>query len=323
MSYGMDARIGISFQNSYGTSNVASLHWLEPTGESIDLKKEQIVQEGLRGIYDEGRHQEGKNTVDGDITIEAKPLSIGVFLEAIMVKASTVTSGSVITHTYRPRTSDHSQYSAERAFTLMKYMGDTNGSAHLYSDLNGANLELSISNGELLTAKLGVVGGTYSQSAAVAASYSAGDALDWAISSLSLGGTAKTNVRDLSITLDNAIEAQHNMGATTKYPSRIKRTGFRSMEIGGTVIFDDQTDYQNFVSQAEQRFLVHLRGRTEIQSGYYESLTIDVPSLRFTEFPQAVGGPGQIEVSFSAKAVYNTGSGNIGTFTLVNTRTGY
>lgn len=322
MSYGMESRIGISFQNSYGTSNVASLHWLEPTGESIDLKKEQIIHEGLRGIFDDGRHQEGKNTVDGDITIEAKPIPLGVLLQAAMSKASTVTSGSVITHTFRPRTSDHSAPSAENPFTLMKFMGDT-GSAHVYSDLNASNLELSISNGELLTAKLGVVGGTYSQSAAVAASYIAGDALDWSISSLSLGGTAKTNVRDLSVTLDNAIEAQHNMGATTKYPNRIKRTGFRSMEIGGTVIFDDQTDYQNFVSQAEQRFFVHLRGRTEIQSGYYESLTIDVPSLRFTEFPQAVGGPGQIEVGFSAKAVYNTGSGNIGTFTLVNTRTGY
>lgn len=322
MSYGMDARIGLSFQNSYGTLSVSSLHWLEPTGESVDVKKAQITQEGMRGIYDDGRNQEGANTVDGDVTIEAKPIPLGVLLSAAFNKISSTASGSIYSHLFRPRTADHSVPCAERPFTMMKFMGDV-GSAHVYSDLCASQMELNISNGELLTAKMSVVGGSFSQSAAVAASYIAGDALDWSVSSITMGGTAKTTVREMSVSLDNAIEAQHTLGAATKYPTRIKRTGNRTVEVSGTLLFEDQTEFQQFISQTEQRLAVHLKGRSEIQSGYTESLLIDVPSFRFTEFPQAIGGPGQIEVSFSGAAKYNTGSGQSISLTLVNTQSTY
>jgi len=171
MSYGQDARIGLSFQNSYGTANVASLHWLAPISESVDLKKAQLVQKGLRGIYDTGQSQEGMNTVGGDISIEAKANGLGVLLEATNASSLSVTSGALYSHVFRPRTSDHQSLSAERPFTYLKFLGDT-GSAHRYYDLNGSNLELSISNGELLTAKMGIVGGNFDRIAAVAATYS-------------------------------------------------------------------------------------------------------------------------------------------------------
>lgn len=320
MSYGNDARIGLSFQNSYGTLNTSSIHWLEPVGESVDLKKAQLVRKGLRGILDEGASQEGLNVVDGDVTIEAKAIPLGVLLSAAL-GLTTVTSTGVYTHTFKPRTADWDGLSAERPFTYHKFMGDT-GSAYLFSDLNGGNLELSIANGELLTAKLGMVGGTFSQVAALSATYPTGDALDWSISSASIGGSARDNIRNVTVTLNNALEAKHTL-KTSKYPSRVKRTNPRTINVSGTVIFDNQTDAQNFISQAEQRFFLHLKSATQIQSGYYESLTIDVPSMRFTEFPQAIGGPGEIEVGFSAVGKYNTGSATALAITLVNSKAGY
>lgn len=317
---GMDSKLGLSFQTSYGTALTSSMHWLEPVNDSISLKKAQIVRQGMRGIYDEGAHQEGANTVDGDVTIEAKAIPLGVLLSATNLD-SLVTSGSVITHTFKPRTADWDGYSAERPFTYHKGMGDT-GSAQLYADMNGNNLELSIANGELLTAKLGMVGGTYSQIAAIAASYPTGDALQWSVSSISIAGTARDNIKALTITQDNALEAKHVL-KTTKYPSRVKRSGMRSINIAGTLLFDNQTDLQTFVSQTEQRLLVSLVTATQIQSGYYESFTVDVPSMRFTDHPQAIPGAGELEIGFSAKGVYNVGSACAITYTLVNTKGAY
>lgn len=320
MSYGLDSKLGLSFQTSYGTAFTSSMHWLEPVNDSIGLKKAQIVRQGMRGIYDEGAHQEGANTVDGDVTIEAKAIPLGVLLSATNLD-SLVTSGSVITHTFKPRTADWDGYSAERPFTYHKGMGDT-GSAQLYADMNGNNLELSIANGELLTAKMGMVGGTYSQIAAIAASYPTGDALQWSVSSISIAGTARDNIKALTITQENALKAKHVL-KTTKYPSRVKRSGMRSISIAGTLLFDNQTDLQTFVSQTEQRLLLSLVTATQIQSGYYESFTVDVPSMRFTDMPQAIPGAGELEIGFSAKGVYNVGSACAITYTLVNTKGAY
>ncbi len=319
-AYGMDAGIGISFQNSFGTALTASMHWLEPISESVDVKIQQIVQKGMRGIYDDGAVSEGSRTVEGDISIEAKAIPMGVLLAAVMGR-TTVTSAGVYTHTFKPRTADFDLLSAERPFTYHKHLGDT-GSAHLYADMNGNSLEIAISNGELMTCKLGMVGGTYSQIAEIAASYPTGSPMAWDITSASLGGTANTDFRSVTITLNNNLEAKQTLRAG-KYPTRVKRSGMRSVEVAGTLVFNTQAVLQDFLAQTEQRFFLNMRTTTEIQSGYFESLRIDIPSLRFLEHPIPVGGAGELEVSFKAKAVYNVGSANALTITLVNSKAGY
>lgn len=321
MSYGMDARIGISFQNSYGTANVASMHWLEPINESVDLKKAQQIQKGLRGIYDEGQPLEGMNTVAGDVLIEAKGNDLGVLLAAVCGNPTSVTSGALYTHTFKPRTTDHSAPSAERPFTYHKFMGDT-GSAHQYSDLNGNSLELAIANGEFLTAKLSVVGGSYARSAAIAAVHSVSNPIDWAVSSVSLGGAGVTNIKLLTISQNNNLAAQHTVGSSG-FPSRVKRTDMRTIDIAGTMFFDDQAETTKFLSQTGQAVKIFMKGTSLVQSGFYESLLVDIPTMRYTEHPLVVGGAGQQEVSFKAKAIYNVGSATSIAYTLQCGKAGY
>lgn len=321
MAYGQDSRVGISFQNSYGTANVASLHWLEPISESLTLSKAQLTQKGLRGIYDAGQLQEGANTVAGDITIEAKANHLGVLLAATNGAPSTVTSGALYTHTFKPRQADHNPLSAERPFTYLKFMGDT-GSAHQFSDLNGANLELSISNGELLTAKMSMVGGSYARTAAVAATYSVSNAIDWSVSSAVCGGVALAGVRALTISQELGVEAQHVID-TDKFPARIKRKDARMISISGTILFDDQVEYNEFIAQSDQSFKLFLNGTAAVQSGYTESLLIDIPAMRYTEFPLVVGGAGQIEVSFKGQAQYLVSSATAIAYTLACGKAGF
>lgn len=321
MSYGQDARIGISFQNSYGTSNTASMHWLEPIGESVDLKKAQVQQKGLRGVYDAGELSEGLNTVQGDITIEAKANALGVLLAAVCASPSTVTSGALSTHTFKPRQTDHSLPSAERPFTYHKYLGDA-GSAHIYSDLNASNLELNITNGELLTAKLGIVGGSYARTAALSATYSVSNPIDWSVSSASVGGVGLSTVRTLTISQENNLQAKHHLD-TDKFPARIKRTDSRVISVSGTLVFDDQSEADYFLNQTDQAVKINLRGNSLVQSGYYESLLIDIPRMQYTEFPLVVGGAGEIEVAFKATAKYHAGSATAIAYTLACGKAGF
>jgi len=321
MSYGQDARVGISFQNSFGTANVASLHWLEPISESVSLKKAQLISKGLRGVYDAGAYQEGANTVDGDLSIEAKANALGVLLSAVCGSPTSVTSAALSIHTFKPRTADHSAPSAERPFTYLKWLGDV-GSAHEFYDLNGNTLELAVSNGELMTAKLGIVGGQFARIAAVAATYSGSNPIDWSVGSMSLGGVAVTNARQLTISQDNKLQAKHTVDGS-KTPDRIKRSDARDISIAGTLIFDDQTHVNTFIAQSTQQMLFSLKGMSLVQSGYYEQVTIDVPSLRFTEMPVVVAGAGEIEVSFKAAATYNVGSGTAIAYTLACGKAGF
>jgi len=321
MSYGQDARVGISFQNSFDAANVASLHWLEPISESVTLKKAQLTQKGLRGIYDAGANQEGLNTVAGDLTLEAKANALGVLFSATQGAPTTVTSAALYTHTFKPRTTDHNPLSAERPFTYLKYMGDA-GSAHQFHNMNGDTLELAISNGELLTAKMGMVGGSFSRIAAVAATYSQSNAIDWAVSSAVCGGVALTGIRSLTISQENKLQAKHVLD-TDKFPARIKRTDARVINISGTLLFDDQVELNEFLAQSEQSFMLNLTGTSLVQSGYYESVKIDIPAMRYTEFPVAVGGAGEIEVSFKAEAKYHTGSATAIAYTLQCGKAGF
>ena len=323
MSYGQDAKVGICFQNSYGTPLTSSMHWLEPIGESVELKKAQIVRKGLRGIYDAGGSQEGLNSVGGDITLEAKANALGVLLEATCISSLSVTSGSYYVHVFRPRTADHQSLSAERPFTYLKHLGDV-GSAHRFYDLNGGNLELSINNGELLTAKMGIVGGNFDRIASIAATWSESNALDWSVSSVSLVTSGLQNVQQLTVTQENNLAAKHVLeGSGNRFPSRVKRNGERTVQVAGTLIFDDQSQVNMFIAQSEQRLMVHLKGTSMVQSGFYEALTIDIPALRFTEMPVNVGGAGELAVAFKADAKYSTGSGTAIKYTLACGKAGF
>lgn len=320
-SYGMKTNIGMSFQNSYGTPLANSIYWVSFLSEEFAVTKEPLVSEGLNGIFDEGATYEGINAVDAKLEVEAHPITLGAMLKAIMGSPTIVQSGGIYSHTYKPRTSDWDVYAANPPVTFTKDLGDT-GSAHRYSDLVASKLSLSVANGEFFKASLEFMGGKYTQVAAPAASYPTGKNWTWDVASVSLAGSANGDIAELNIEMDEAIENKYTLNGT-KTPSRSKRSGKRTISIGGTLIFDNQTEYQQFLSQSERNLTVNLKGVTEIQSGYYETLQLIVPLFRYVEFKPVAGGPGKVEVGFNGKAVYSTTSATMLQITLVNTQPAY
>jgi hypothetical protein len=218
-------------------------------------------------------------------------------------------------------TNDFDEFSAGDPLTYFKYMDD-GGSASLFYNFNLSVLEFGANNGEFLTARASFAGGAFSQNADIAASFPTGKRFTWDVSSLELGGAAVNAFRALTITIDEALEPMHTLNGSA-WPSRCKRTGNRTIEVGGTVIFDDQVEYQKFIAQSEQSFLASFAGPVDVGSGGPDLITFDMPALRYTEFKPVAGAPGKIEVAFTGFAKYHTGSATAIEITLTNTQTAY
>lgn len=321
--YGQTTTLGIALQNSWGTPNVSSLHWLPFNSETLGLNIPALVSQANVGNFDEGEHNEGPRTIDGDVSFEAQSIPLGAMLAAFFGSPTSTKadSAAVYDHVYIPASGDYdTTYSAQRPVTALANLDV--GSAMQFSDLNAATLEMSINAGEFLTATVGFVGGHFQQRAKIAATLPTGRRWTWDQTSVSLADSAFPEVTQMTFKMDQAIEPQHTLSGSS-YPNRIKRTGFRTTEITGTLKFDDQRAYQDFLNQTEQELVVNLRGRTEVSSGYRDALKWQIPLARFTEFKPAPSGPGQIEVSFTSKGVYSQDSGCTARFTLTNTQTAY
>lgn len=321
MSYGMKTNVGISFQNSYGTLLTNSIYWVAFLSEGFAVNKEQLISEGMTGVFDEGISYEGENSNEGKLDFEVNAISLGVAFKAAMGSPSSVNSGSIYTHTFKPRTADFDQYAANIPCTIVKDLGDP-GSAHQFYDMVSSKLSLSVANGEFLKGSVEFMGGKYSQVVAPPASFTAAKNFTWDVASIALSASANGDLQELSLELDESLENRWTLN-NTKTPSRTKRSGRRTLAVDGTIIFDNQTEYQKFIAQSEQNLTVYFKGPTSIQSGYFETLQMIIPLFRYTEFKPVAGDAGKITVGFSGKGVYSTTSATALHFILVNTQAAY
>lgn len=321
MSYGSKSHVAICFQNSWDVVNTSSLHHLQHLEESVGANIPPLIDESARGVFDEGDGYGGARTVDGDLSINAKSIPLGVMFKAMFGNPTTVTSNTMYTHTFKPATADFDKYSAGIPFTYLKHLNDA-GSAHLFYNLNATTLELGCTNGEFMTARMSVVGGSIQQIADIAASYPSGKRFTWDSSSLQLSGTANADFRNLTITINENIEAMHTIN-NSAYPSRCKRTAQRTIEVAGTYIFDDQVEYQKFLDQSEQAMVLSFNGPSEIASGYTDQVILNLPALRYTELKPVAGNTGKIEVSVTGSGKYLTTSATALEVTLRNLQDAY
>lgn len=318
MGYGNNGTLAINFQNSFGTSNVSSPYFLPLNGEGVAFKKDPLMSGEMRGRFEEGATYEGPNSIEGDIDIDLDIVNIGVMCKAVMGDPTTVTSDSLYTHTFKPRTSDFDANIAGNPLSLEKYLDD-GGSAQLYYDCVGSMLELAIANGEFLTAKMGIMGGKFSRSANTTASFPSDSKYTWDITSLSLGGAANSDILSMTITLDESLENKHTLNGS-KYPAYTKRAGFRTVRASGNMLFNDQTEYDKFLAQTEQAMILHFETGTAVQSGYNESVKIELPAFRYETFEPLLTAAGQIEVGFNAHGKYLTTSATALAITLTTTQ---
>lgn len=286
---------------------MSSADWLPFLSSSVGKNIPPLYSESMRGIFEEGDSYAGPHMNDGDIDVEATPSALNILLHAMLNRETLVTSGSVKTMTFKPRVTDWDDVSAGRPFTV--YQSLKVGSAFKFGNMNATSLEMNFATGELLKAKLSVVGGAFNQTAPTSATQVTQNMhWPWDTTSISFNGSANSDVVDLTIKLDESIEPVHTLNAS-KLPSGTARSASRTLTVEGTTRFRNQTEYQQFLSQSYQTLSIHTKGVTSIQSGYTENLTIDIPRLRYEEFKPVPEGVGDLTVSFTARGKVDVTSG--------------
>jgi hypothetical protein len=308
--YGMQGHLMFNFQNSFGTSQVDSLQAIPILSESLTYNIDQIEQNNLDGKFVANSTLKGATGVEGDIEMEAEPQALGYFLKAF-TGSDSVTD---YTHTFKMAKTDFDERAASVPFTCEVFRDV--GSAFLYFDLMASTFELSVSNGELLNTSIGVVGAGFSRQAASSATYPTGAGVvpfKWDESSCQFNSAALFDLRDLTISGNKNLEAVHTLVNTTA-PRKIKRNGFETIELSGTMLFQSHSYMQAFEAQSENSLVVHFASTSA-------SLTLDFPSFKFTEFSPVMGGPEIVEASFSGRAEYNANSATQMEITLTNVRT--
>lgn len=324
MPYGQDAKLGIAFQNSHGTSaNVDSMYLIPFLSESITPQNPELLSENMEGRYDEGEAYVGARNVGGTINSEAQPETLGVFLKAVLGEPTTalnsVAAGAFWAHTFQPRTGDFDTNVTGNPLTVYKNLAD-GGQVPLYQDVVGTRLELSVANGEFLTMQLDTTGGnvaakTTSQDIGAAS----GKKWTWDVTSVQLGGSANTDFANLTIVVDEQASPRWTL-QTSRDPDRVKRDGRRQIRVNGTIKFTDQTEYDLFLANTTQALDVTMTGTVEIRSGYYDVVRVVVPAFKYLTYPLEFSDPSEFQVSFEGKGDYHTGSGTSIEITLTNTK---
>jgi hypothetical protein len=316
MGYGISGHLGICFQDSFGTANVGSFHYFPLISESLVEAIPPLESESIVGRYEAGNVYQGFKEVGGDVVITSHPILLGKLLYAWTFQDSSLLGTSEYTHTQIPATTDFDTYAAVPPMTIEVYRAA--GSAHQYYDCLANQLTIAIAHGAIVQTTMSVIGGKFAKVVKTTPSYLSGSEYTWDQASISLAGVGFDQFSELTLTMNNRLIGKGTLDGT-KTANRVKRDGFRMLEISGTLLFEDDTQFDNFRNATEQRLVVTIEGQ-DVASGYPAKFEADIPSMRFNEHPVNIGGPGLIEASFTAEARYNSGSGHMVKFTVVNSQ---
>jgi len=326
MPYGAQVKYGIARQINVGSYVTAagSFHHVPLVSEDVGFEKEEVISQNLIGRFEQGAAFDGVAAVRGTIEFEPLPKVLGAILMSVIGRAQTaVVSGSVSALTFLPRTADFSALFPNDPITVYKHFIDANSGEHFY-DCQFGQLELTFAQGQLARARATVVGGQrvatgIGSLALPLDTAEAGQGWLWDVTSVSFGGAAIGNFSELTVAINEGLAPVYTLNGTLT-PYKYAREAFREVTVSGNMLFDTRSLFNDFITGTQRQLIITARNtRTAIQSGYYPTLTIDVPQLKLTVYKPAVSGPGEVSVPITGRGVIDPSSAYVVKVSLVNT----
>jgi hypothetical protein len=332
MSYGAQLKFGMARQTSGGTAvnpvtSPNSYHGLPLLSEDVGLDKAELISQNLIGKFEQGAVYSGVANVAGTISFEATPRNlIAALASCVNWSPVLATSGSMATYTFLPNTKDYDSTYVKSPWTIYKQFTDSNSAEQFY-DCQMDQLEFTVGQGQFLKGKLTVAAGVRAATGVGSANVGAlstdvGMLFPWNVASISLGGAAMNQASELSITLNENINALYTANGTLA-PFKYSRSGFREVTVRGTFYMNDRSILNAFANETQQQLLVTLiNTKTMVQSGYGNTLVIDIPQLKVTAFKPGASGPGELSVGFQARGVIDPTSAYAIQYTMISTYAG-
>lgn len=327
--YGRQASVGFCFQNSFGTAaNVPnSAQTLPIVGETITPKRPIITQQNMRGVYEEGDSFQGASEVSGEIEMETHPVAMGYMLGAFFGAATVTTSDSIYTHEWTPSTTTFDGVGGKSFKRPCTYANRTKfgGLVTNFYNLVANTLQINVANGELLKLTTGFLGGADNNgSTDFTESFPEGnEVFTWDASSVTITNLgAVSEIKELSISLEDPIEGRYYLDGGV-WPGKNVLTGRRKATISGSLLYDTNSFYQFYTDKDELCFNITFEDSTEIQSGYYNKFNMVLERVRLETSEINRSGPGEVLMSFTGNAHYDTTASQMVKFTLTNTKSAY
>lgn len=296
MSTLVDGQIGYKKESVWGTP-VTVDSFVEPIEEDFAWAPEWGQGVGLRTAAVVDRADRAailKQEVSGSFTTELITKTHGKLFEAALgTGASNVASGAAYQQLFTPASSLSS-------YTIQVGVPESDGGSvlpHTYAGMVCGGFEFTASNASYPTIKWNWIGKDFATATALAtASYTATtDIFGWAdvsvtiggtltvptTTALSSGGTASTNVREVSITYENTLDPNgFNAGGAGKR-SRKPTLGKRMISGSITAEFDAATLRDLYIANTSTAVTVKMAKTTAITGAYYPTIEFSIPVVQF------------------------------------------
>ena len=305
---GIGAQFGLITETTFNTY-VAPTRFHEFNSESLTYRKKTVESRGLRAGGQAPRSvRRVVTTFDagGDVELDVTNRTMGVLLSHMMGTAPSPTL--VTTGVYTQTFTLGDPYA--RSFTAQVGVPQYGGTV-TPKTLTGCKIpswSLSVANGDLLKAKFTIDAAGYStsQSLATASYTTAAEVLHFAQGAITVDATPVANIRDFDLTVDNAINtARYNLGGSGA-KSTHNQVDFRKIGIKATAEFTDTTLSAKHLSDAAVALVLTFTGSL-LTGTHYNTLTITLPAVKLDTDQPMVGGPGEVNVSFTGTA-YDDGT---------------
>jgi len=288
-------------ETTYGTTP-ATPTWkpIPHTGTTLNMSKDAVESEKLRGDRQIEDFRHGNKTIGGDISCELEYEAFDDLLEAVMC-------GSWDTDTLKSGTT-------RRSFTLEREFNDlATPEYHRHTGCEFNSMAVSVAPNQMATATFSIVGKDLSvDTSEVSGSTYSSDVgntpFDSFTGSITEGGSSIATVTAIEFTIENGIEPLFSVGSdTTNRPSIGKSRVTGSL----TTYFDSKALYEKFLNETESEIVLTL---TDVDGNDYQ---FDIPRVKYNTGQPDVSGEGAVTISMDFVALYNDADGS----QLVITRT--
>jgi hypothetical protein len=253
---GIDSQFGFAPESTHGT-RVVPATFLEYVSEGLKLRRNRITSKGIKALRrTQGRWRPGKQWVEGPITIELGPQSVGKLLKWAMGAVATTGAGPYV-HTFTPGTLD------DESMTFQLGRPDESGTVRPfdYTGCQCTNWQLSLKVDEFAMFQITTFGQheDTSQTLATASYPAAWNPFTFLSGSLQLAGSAY-EIDEITLTGDNGLQTNRHVikSATAERPRQSRESGYR--QYGGQLSSDffNLAAYNRFVSGTEAALVLTL-----------------------------------------------------------------
>lgn len=289
-------------ESTYGqTPATPAFKMIRHTGTTLGLSKESLQSEELRDDRQIADFRHGAYQVGGDISIELSYGSFDDLLEAVMLGTWEIDSPSAGIDRLKAGVT-------RRSFTIERFFGDiasVDKPYHRFTGVEFNTLALAINANAMITGTFGVLGqnmatGTTIITGATYAAATTTSPLDSFTGTLNEAGTPIAVITEISLSLENSLEARFVVGSKQSIRPSIGRSNVTGQV---TAYFENSALLDKFINETESSIVF------ELPDGAGNKYTFTLPRIKYTGGQPDVDGEGPITLAMPFQALLDPTTG--------------